>query len=153
MADSDQVFVVLEGELEVAAGRVAEVLGLELVGDLRDKTGELQYKGRARSFDGVVGVYVGLNEYLPDAGETQAMDRYPVVVDVQSRVRKDAQAEEARLAFEVLTDALADIPALLSHNVEFLVAAYLSGRGVHTFEADITLDEPDRPTWEPWVVT
>ena len=152
MADSDEIFLALDEPLEVAAERVAAVLGLEFNGDLRAETGELQYKVRARTFDGVIGVYIGLNTFEPESDELQAMDGYAVVVDVQSRNRKDAQAEETRLAFESLVDALGDVPALLSHNVEILVAAHLPGRGTHAFAPGITLDDPDLDTWRPWVV-
>ena len=58
MADSDEIFLALDGTLEAAAERVAGVLGLEFNGDLRAETGELQYKVRARTFDGVIGVYI-----------------------------------------------------------------------------------------------
>lgn len=44
----------------------------------------------------------GPNSFQPEPDEAQAMDRYAVVVDVQYRIRKGAQAEEARLAFEEL---------------------------------------------------
>jgi hypothetical protein len=151
MADSDEIFLSSDGSLEEVAGRVAEVLGLEFNGDLRGDTGELQYKGQARTFDGTIGFYVGPNTFEPEPDEVQAMDHYPFVVDVQARNRKSAQAEEARLAFELLVGALGDVPALLSHNVELLVAAYLPGRGTHTFEPGTTLDDPDLDTWRPWV--
>ena len=152
MADSDEIFLALDGPLESAAERVAGVLGLEFNGDLRADTGELQYKVQARTFDGVIGVYVGPNGFQPEPDEVQAMDGYPLVVDVQSRNRKDAQAEETRLAFEALVAALPDVAALLSHNVEMLVAAYLPGAGIHSFERGTTLDDPDLDTWRSWVV-
>ena len=57
-----------------------------------------------------------------------------------------------RLAFELLVHALAGVPALLSHNVEMLVAAHLPARGIHTFDPGTTLDDPDLDTWRPWVV-
>lgn len=59
------------------------------------------------------------------------MDGYSVVVDVQSRQRKDAQADETRLAFESLVHALAGVPALLSHNVEMLVGPSTGSRHPH----------------------
>jgi hypothetical protein len=152
MADSDEIFLAMEEPLEAAAARVAGVLGLEFNGDLRAETRELQYKVGARTFDGVIGVYIGPNTYEPEPGEPQAMDGYAVVVDVQSRQRKDAQPEETRLAFQQLVAALGDVPALLSHNVEMLVAAYLPGQGIHTFAPGTTLDDPDLETWRPWVV-
>ena len=61
MADSDEIFQAFEGELAAAAAQVAAVLGLEFNGDLRAETGELQYKGRGRTSDGDVGVYIGPN--------------------------------------------------------------------------------------------
>lgn len=152
MADGDEIFLAFEGDLGAAATRVAAVLGLEFNGDLRVETGELQYKGRGRTSDGDVGVYIGPNSFQPEPDEVQAMDGYAVVVDVQYRTRKDEQAEEARLAFEELVRALPDVPALLTHNVELLVAAYLPGRGTHTFEPRTTVDDPDLTTWEPWIV-
>ncbi|MEU4192506.1 hypothetical protein AB0E69_11430 [Kribbella sp. NPDC026611] len=152
MADSDEIFMATDEPLEAAANRVAGVLGLEFLGDLRADTGELQYKGRARTFDGVIGVYIGPNKFGPEPGEVQAMDRYPLIVDVQSRTHKTAQRDEARLAFGLLVEALGNVPALLSHNLELLVAAYLPGRGTHTFDADTTLDDPDVDTWRAWVV-
>ncbi|HEY9333594.1 MAG TPA: hypothetical protein VIQ79_04230 [Kribbella sp.] len=153
MADSDEIFLALRGDQEDAAAQVAAVLGLEFKRDFRDETGELSYVGQARSFDGLIGIFIGPNSFQPEPDEVQAMDGYPVVVDVQSRVHKDAQPVETRLAFEALVGALPDVPALLSHNVEYLVAAYLPGRGIHSFEPGITLDDPDLDTWRPWVVT
>jgi hypothetical protein len=152
MADSDEIFLAPGVDQEEAAGQVAAVLGLEFKRDFRDETGELSFVGRARSFDGLIGVFVGPNTYQPEPGEVQAMDGYAVVVDVQSRAEKDAQAVEARLAFEELVGALPDVPALLAHNLELLVAAYLPGRGVHTFEPGTTVDDPDLDIWRPWVV-
>lgn len=153
MADSDEIFLALRADHEEAAAQVAAVLGLEFKRDFRSETGELSYVGQARTFDGLIGVFIGPNTYQPEPDEVQAMDGYPLAVDVQSRVQKDAQAAEARLAFEALVDALPDVPALLAHNVELLVAAYLPGRGVHTFEPGTTLDDPDLNVWRPWVVT
>jgi hypothetical protein len=152
MAASDEIFLALDGDLVASAERIAAVLGLEMNGGWRADTGELQYKARGRSFDGVIGVYIWPNQFVPEPGEPQAMDGYTVVVDVQARQRKDAQAEEARLAFEALVAGLPDVPALLSHNVEFLVAAYLPGKGVQVLPSGTTLDVDDAGVWESWVV-
>ena len=151
MSDSDEIFLALEQPLEAAAERVARVLGLEFNGDLRAETGELQYRAPAKTFDGVIGVYIGPNRFLPEPDEMQAMDGYPIVIDVQSRHQKDAQEQEARLAFDALVAALPDVPAILSHNAEILVAAHLPGAGTHDFEPDVTLDDPDIEVWRPWV--
>ena len=152
MSDSDEIFLALDEPLTMAAQRVAEVLGLEYLG-VMPQTGDLQYKVRARTFEGWIGVFVGPNNYGPEPDEPQSMDGYPITVDVQSRNRKANQADETRLAFEELVAALAETPALLSHNMELLVAAYLPGAGTHRFEPDVTLDDPDLEIWRPWVRT
>jgi hypothetical protein len=66
------------------------------------------------------------------------MDRYPVMVDVQARNRKPAQADEARFAFETLVQAMPEVPPLLVHQVTKLVAAHLPGTGTHYFGPDVT---------------
>jgi hypothetical protein len=152
MADSDEIFLAGDEALDVVAGRVAEVLGLEYLADMTAQTGELQYKGRGRTFDGWLGVFIGPNTFEPEPGEVQAMDLYPVHVDVQSRGHKSAQAEETRLAFELLTVGLPQVPALLSHNVERLVAASRPGLGIHYFGEDVWLDPPEVEPWKPWVL-
>ena len=151
MADSDEIFLALSEPLEVAAETVARVLELEFNGDLRPETGELQYRGRARTSDGVMGVYIGPNIFEPEPDEVQAMDGYAIVVDVQYRTHKAAQAAEARLAFDALVGGLPDVPAILSHNMELLVTAYRPGSGVHTFPPGTSLDVDDLDAWRPWV--
>jgi hypothetical protein len=85
---SDEIFLALaEPLIAAAAQRVADVLGLEYLG-VMPQTGDLQYKVRARTFDGWIGVFVGPNNYGPEPDEVQAMDGYPITVDVQSRNRK-----------------------------------------------------------------
>ena len=80
------------------------------------------------------------------------MDGYAVMVDVQSGAREDAQACEARLAFETLVWALPEVPALLVHQVTMLVTAHLPGTGTHYFGPGVAVDDPDIGTWRPWVV-
>ncbi|TDD59563.1 hypothetical protein E1263_14535 [Kribbella antibiotica] len=152
MADSDEIFLALDGELEASAERIAEVLGLEPNGGFLDWSREWSYTLGARSFDGKIGVYIGLNDFLPEPGEAQAMDGYAVAVDVQVRHRKDAQEAETRGVFEALIAGFPEAPTLLSHNVTHLVAAYLPGAGTFTFAPRTTLDDPDIDVWKPWVI-
>ena len=152
MAASDGIFLAADEPVDVVARRVAKALGLEFMG-VMPETGELQYKGRGRTFDGWLGVFIGPNTFEPEPGEVQAMDLYPVHVDVQSRGHKSAQAEETRLAFELLTVGLPEVPALLSHNVERLVAASRPGLGIHYFGEEVWLDPPEVEPWKPWVLT
>lgn len=149
MSDSDEVFLATEEPLAAVAARVAEALGLEYMGE---ENGELAYRGQGRSFEGWIGVFIEPNDFLPEPGEVQAMDLYPVRVNVQSRALKETQPEEARLAFEVLVRELPDVPALLSHNLEVLVAASRPGVGTHYFGDKVWLDPPEVEPWRPWVL-
>ncbi|GAB3831932.1 hypothetical protein [Kribbella italica] len=149
MSDSDEVFLASDKPLAEVAARAAEVLGLELMGE---ENGEYQYRARGRSFDGWIGVFIEANDYYPEPGEVQAMDLYPVRVDVQSRALKETQPEEARLAFELLSVGLPEVPALLSHNLEVLVAASRPGVGIHYFGENVWLDPPEVEPWRPWVL-
>jgi hypothetical protein len=151
VAASDEIFLASDEPVDVVAHRVANALGLEYMG-VMPGTGELQYKGRGRTFEGWMGVFIGPNTFEPEPGEVQAMDLYPVQVDIQSRGHKSAQAEEARLAFELLTVGLPEVPALLSHNVEQLVAASRPGLGIHYFGEKVWLDPPEVEPWRPWVL-
>ncbi|ADB33622.1 hypothetical protein Kfla_4604 [Kribbella flavida DSM 17836] len=149
MADSDEIFLAVAEPVGAVGEWVSHVLGLELLAGTED---ELQYRGRGRSFDGWVGVFVERNSFEPEPGEVQAMDRYGVRVDVQSRTHKGKQAEEARLMFEALVAGMPEVPVLLSHNLEVLVAASRPGVGTHYFEANTWLDGPDVEPWKPWVL-
>ena len=40
---------------------------------------------------------------------------------------------------------------LLVRDVTDLVAAYLPGAGTHSFEAGVSMDEPDIAQWRDWV--
>ncbi|MEI8410661.1 MULTISPECIES: hypothetical protein [unclassified Kribbella] len=45
-----------------------------------------------------------------------------------------------------------DLPMLLAHNLDTLVAAHLPGVGTHTFDQPISPDGPDVDVWRPWVL-
>ena len=151
MSDSDEIFLAIEDEVGVVAARVAEVLGARGNG-AADETGEWGFVGQAKAVDAPYGLFVGPNYLGSEEGVLQAMDAYPVMVDVQLRTHKALQAEEARLAFEVIVGAMPEAPALLVHNVEWLVAAYLPGRPVKYFEPRLTPDAEDVDIWGPWVL-
>ncbi len=152
MADSDEIFLAVEGGVEVVAARVAEVLAAGTQGRQDGETGEWAYVGRARAVDAPYGLFIGPNDLAPADGVLQAMDAYPVMVDVQLRTHKALQAEEARLAFEAIVGAMPEVPALLLHNVEWLVAAYAPGQPVKYFDPRLTPDAEDIDTWGPWVL-
>jgi hypothetical protein len=151
VADSDEIFLA-GGGLEEVVGRVVEALGLQGGWEMEGGDGERGYVGQARTVEEPMGVFIGPSLFPPEPGELQAMDAYPVMVDIQFRTHKPIQAEEARLAFEAIVAGLPDVPALLLHNVVWLVASYLPGRPVHYFEPRLTPDAEDVETWGSWVV-
>ncbi|WP_328325902.1 hypothetical protein OHA70_36725 [Kribbella sp. NBC_00382] len=152
MSDSDEIFLAVEDGVDAVAARVAEILGVRGEGRRNDETGDWGYVGKGRTVDAPYGLFVGPNYLGPEAGVLQAMDAYPVTVDVQLRTHKALQAEEARLAFEAIVAAMPDVPALLLHNVEWLVAAYLPGQPTKYFEPRLTPDAEDVDIWGPWVL-
>jgi hypothetical protein len=151
MADSDEIFLA-GGDLEEIVGRVVEALGLQGEWEVEGGDRERGYVGQARTADAPMGIFVGPNELAPEPDVLQAMNAYPVIVDVQFRTHKALQAEEARLAFEAIVVGLPDVPALLLHNAEWLVASYLPGQTVHYFEPRLTPDAEDVETWGEWVL-
>jgi hypothetical protein len=86
----------------------------------------------------------------PEPGEVQAIDAYPVQVDVWYGEDEAVQEREARLVFEKLAGA--GEAMLLVRDVTDLVAAHLPGAGTQYFEAGVTMDEPDLEHWRDWVV-
>jgi hypothetical protein len=150
MADSDEIF--LAAGLEEVLGRVEAALGVRDGHEMDSRDGERGYVGQARTVEAPMGVFIGPTLFPPEPGELQAMDAYPVMVDIQFRTHKPLQAEEARLAFEAIVAELPDVPALLLHNAEWLVASYLPGQPVHYFEPRVTPDPEDIDTWGARVV-
>ena len=151
MADSDEIFLAVGG-LEEVLGRVVEALGLQGGWEMDGGDGERGYVGQARTVEAPMGVFIGPSLFPPEPGELQAMDAHPVMVDIQFRTHKPIQAEEARVAFEAIVAALPDVPALLLHNVEWLVASYLPDRPIQYFEPRLTPDAEDVDTWGGCVV-
>lgn len=100
MADSDEIF--LAAGLDEVLGRVELALGLNGGREMEGGEGERGYVGHARAVEAPMGIFVGPTIFPPEPGELQAMDAYPVMVDVQFRTHKPLQAEEARLAFEAI---------------------------------------------------
>jgi hypothetical protein len=81
-----------------------------------------------------------------EPGEAQAIDPYPVQVDVSG-----GGSDEARGVFERLAEAELGMPLLLVHDVTYLLGAYLPDVGTHYFEAGVSMDEPDLELWRDWV--
>ena len=154
MSTSDNVFVATGESVADVAGWLAGGLGLEAVVDADLRDDERLFRRSTRT--GVVGVLVRPNGFAvigPEPDEIQAIDRYPIDVQVRLVGAKDEerQLHETTAVFEGLVKVRPDVPALLVHNLDTLVSAYLPGAGVHTFEPVITPDVEDVETWRSWV--
>ncbi|MBP2351532.1 hypothetical protein JOF29_002615 [Kribbella aluminosa] len=115
---------------------------------------EVRLRARGATGEGWFGVVVQPNGYVepdPAPDEVQAMDRYAIEVQVRGG-SDDALHREAGRLFDTLIAGHSDLPALLVHNLDTLVSAYLPGAGKHTFDPQITPDVEDIDTWRPWVV-
>ncbi|GAA1595669.1 MULTISPECIES: hypothetical protein [Kribbella] len=155
MAERENIFVRSASAVRDEADGLQQLLGLEPIpnteGALPDQYG---LRGPATAVAGTVGYLVQPNGHVdPDAEpeDAQAFDSYPVEIDIWLGTRGPEQAAEARLVFDRLVAARPDVPMLLCHDLDLLVAAYRPGQGVHDFPEGTTVDTPDADEWRPWV--
>lgn len=152
MSVVDSVFVAGAESVGQVVGWVEEVAGAEVMAT----DGEaVRLRVRAGTGDEWLGVVVKPNGYVevdPEPDEIQAMDGYGVEVQIRGGRSDEVLHVEARLIFEKLVAARPDVPMLLVHNLDTLVAAHLPGAGTHTFSPLITPDPPDDTAWRRWVV-
>lgn len=157
MSTSDTIFLAGGEPPDSVAARLADALRLERVDDPGLTEGEHFFRGPARTVEGRVLLVVGPNIYGeqdPEPEDISAIDRYTGVVHVRiagSR-NEERQADEARAIFDELAAAQPSTALVLAHAMSWIVAAYLPGRGVHTFPPETSLDVEDIDTWAPWVV-
>lgn len=148
----DCVFVAIADSPPQVAAWLREVAGCE--GGFVD--GEaVRMHVRAATVDEWLGVVAQPNGYVevdPEPDEIQAMDPYAIEVQVRGGRKEDVLHAEARLIFDKLVADRPDLPMLLVHNLDTLVAAHLPGAGTHTFDQSITPDVPDVDVWRPWVI-
>jgi hypothetical protein len=128
-----------------------------LVVDAGAKEHERLFRGTAATAERELGLLLRPNTFAeadPDPDEIQALDKYPVDLDVWLIGPKGdgLQRRETSAIFTKLVAARSDVPMLLVHNLDTLVAAHLPGAGTHTFKPPITPDAPDIKTWRQWVV-
>ncbi|WP_427891586.1 hypothetical protein ACQHIV_03520 [Kribbella sp. GL6] len=154
MSTVDSVFLAVRrglGEVGEVGDWLVEVVDAEVMA-AEAKAVRLRMRGaNGKDWFGVV---VHANGYVapgPEPDEVQAMDRYPIEVQVRGGSDGALHREAGRL-FDALIGARPDGPALLVHNLETLVAAHLPGVGTHMFEPPITPDVEDMDTWWVWVV-
>ena len=139
MSTNDNVFLAADGPIGAVAEWLAVVLDLEPVADPDLKENERLLRGSALAAQRELGLLLRPNTYAeidPEPDGIQALDRYPVDLDVRLIGPKDEdlQLRETRLVFDKLVTARDDVPMLLIHNLDTLVAAHLPGAGTHVFD-------------------
>ncbi|GAB2645469.1 hypothetical protein [Kribbella swartbergensis] len=156
MSEQENIFLRSSATAEEAATVLRELLDLEPIPDTSGAgPDEHGLRGPARTVEGVLGFVIQPNDLAaPDRGtdDVQAIDGYPIEIDIWLGRDEVVQLKEARLVFDRLVEARPDVPMLLCHDLDLVVAAYLPGRGVHEFPAGTTVDAPDAEKWREWVV-
>jgi hypothetical protein len=151
MSSVDSIFLGVDESVGEVAGWVAGVLSLEPVSGLTEE-GVAGLHGPAVTADGVLGYAVRRNGYVSvEPDEVQAIDAYPVEIDIRYRGPDEVLAREARRAFDALVQARPDVAMLLCDELTTVVIAHLPGVGTHEFEPDTSMDAPDLDKWGPWV--
>ena len=156
MSTQENIFLQSGAAAADEAKLLRELLELE---PIPDTTGagpdEHGLRGPARTVDGVLGYVIQPNDNVepdPTPETAQAFDAYPIEIDIWLGRDEAAQLQEARLIFDRLVEARPDVPMLLCHDLDVLVAAYRPGQGVHEFPAGTTVDAPHAGQWRDWVL-
>ncbi|WP_157979559.1 hypothetical protein [Kribbella monticola] len=154
MSTSDSIFLGLDETPGQVADWLERVLGIERYPDQPDGEDKVGLRGRLANDDDWYSVVIQRNGYVsPDAGpdEVQATDAYGIDIGMRSR-GEEVLHRQSRLVFDKLIEARPDAPAMLLHNLEFLIAAYLPGAGTHDLAPETTPDADDQEQWKPWVI-
>ncbi|MGW7683057.1 hypothetical protein ACWGID_20150 [Kribbella sp. NPDC054772] len=152
MSEQENIFLQSSATAEEEATGLRELLGLEPIPDTSGAgPDEFGLRGPAATVDGVLGYIVQPNDLVVEE-DAQATDHYPIEIEIWLGNDEAVQRHEARLVFDRLVAARPDVPMLLCHDLDVLVAAYRPGQGVHEFPAGTTVDAPDAAQWRPWVV-
>ena len=155
MATQENIFLQSGSTAQDEARLLTDVLGLEPIPNTSGAgPDEYGLRGPARTVDGVLGFVVQPNHHVepdPEPEDVQVIDTYPIEIDIWLGRDEAVQAQEARLVFDRLVQVRPEVPMLLCHELDRLVAAYLPGRGVREFPAGTTIDAPHAAQWREWV--
>lgn len=152
MADQENIFLQSSATAAEEAKLLGDLLGLEPIPDTSGAgPDEHGLRGPARTVDGVLGFIIQPND-LAGPNTSQAIDTYQIEIDIWLGRDEEVQMREARLVFDRLVEARPDVPMLLCHDLDVLVAAYRPGQGVQEFPDGTTIDAPDADQWRDWVL-
>jgi hypothetical protein len=152
MSVVDSVFLAVSGGPQEVVDWLVEGVGAEV---LVTEASAVRLRMRGESAADWLGVVVQPNGYVvpdPEPDEVQAMDGYAIEVQVRGGGSNGILHREAGRLFETLITARPEVPALLVHNLDTLVAAHFPGAGTHTFDPPITPDVEDIDAWRGWIV-
>lgn len=151
MSTVESIFVQVDAGPGEVAGWLVEVLGFERLAGDPGVPDEAVLRGWASTVEGWLGIVVDRNVYgSQDGEEAVAIDGYQIEIGI--RVKPDeVLLREARLIFDKLVETRPEVPMLLVHELDALVAAHLPGVGTEYFEQRVTVDAPDQDTWRPWI--
>ncbi|MEU4192508.1 hypothetical protein AB0E69_11440 [Kribbella sp. NPDC026611] len=153
MSVVDSVFLAVPDTPSQVADWLVAAAGCEVV---LAEPRTVRLRRRAETVPDWLGIVVQANGYVlpdPEPDEVQAMDGYPIEVQVRAGQPDEVLHREAGLLFSTLTESRPDAPMLLVHNLETLIAAHVPHVATHTFLPPVTPDIADIATWRPWVVT
>lgn len=155
MSTQENVFLRSRAAISDEARALQVLLSLEPIPNASDaEPDEYGLRGPARTVDGTVGYLVQPNYHAvpdPEPEDRQAIDGFPVQIDIWLGRSGETQPAEARAVFDRLVRERPEIPMLLCHDLDVLIAAYRPGRGVQEFAAGTTIDAPDIDLWRDWV--
>ncbi|GAA1581806.1 hypothetical protein GCM10009789_39400 [Kribbella sancticallisti] len=155
MSAVENVFVGTDAPLrQVADEWLDPLLALEPIPDGLDSQEEIGLRCQALDADGWLMILVRRNGYAevnPEPDDVQAFDAYPTEIAIRYRAEDElAQQRQARLVFDRLVATRPDVPMLLVHDLDILVAAHLPAAGTQYFPDNVTVDAPDQDQWRPW---
>lgn len=155
MSTQENLFLHSRLAISDEARTLQGLLGLEPIPEGSDADpDEYGLRGAARTVDGVAGYLIRPNHHTvadPEPEDRQAIDGYPVQIDIWLGRSGETQPAEARAVFDALVRQRPDTAMLLCHDLGLLIAAYRPGQPVHEFGPGTTIDAPDIDQWRDWV--
>lgn len=158
MAQRENIFIAAPLDVAGLATTLIDGLGLEPIeadGYAQDST-DIGLRGPAHTASGLIGLRVYRNGFAdPDAQpqDAQAFDAYPLQIDLWlPGSAESAQQAEGRAVFDAVVKVMRSVPALLTHDLNVLIAAYLPGMGTKDFNPPVMVDMEDHASWGPWTL-
>jgi hypothetical protein len=121
MAVQENIFLQSGSTAQDAARLLTDVLGLEPIPDTSGAgPDEYGLRGPARTVDGVLGFVIQPNYHVepnPAPEDVQAIDKYPIEIDIWLGRDEVVQLLEARLVLDRLVEVRPDVPMLRCHEL------------------------------------